>query len=328
MDNAILIQLSCFVIAFFIVLIFFYLVFGVKSNLTRRTRLDEFLSGEVYQEDLKQLAIEKQSKKIMANMKALEEKRKYENAFIGKLQPLIMRAGFKISLKKFITISIVIGFIVFQIALQLGFPGIVNFLIFIIFSGVLPIFFLKTVISRRQDNFIKEFPNALDMLVRGVKSGMAPQQCFIQISKEIPGPCGEEFVNIVNEVHAGIPLSTAIYRSYDRIKVNELKFFACVISIQQQTGGNLAEIVQNIINVMRGRVQLQNKAKALASEAKAQTIVLGSMPFFIVGLITYVNYTYISLLWTTAIGKIILGVSLTMMFIGIMVMRKIGKIEM
>ena len=328
MDNAFLIQIICFIVAFIVVMVFLYLAFGMKSNLTRRTRLDEFLSGEVYQEDLRQLSIEKQSKKIMENMKALEEKRKYENAFIGKLQPLIMRAGLNISLKKFVLLAIVIGFIFFEIALQFHLPAIIDFLIFIIASGVIPIFVLKTIIARRQDYFIKEFPNALDMLVRGVKSGMAPQQCFIQISKEIPGPCGEEFVNIVNEVQAGITLSNAIYRSYDRIKINELKFFACVISIQQQTGGNLAEIVQNIINVMRGRVQLQNKAKALASEAKAQTIVLGSMPFFIVGLITYVNYSYISLLWTTSIGKIILGISLTMMFIGIMVMRKIGKIEM
>jgi tight adherence protein B len=328
MDNAFLIQIICFIVAFIVVMVFLYLAFGIKSNFVRRTRLDEFLSGEVYQEDLRQLSIEKQSNKIMENMKALEEKRKYEKSFIGKLQPLIMRAGLKISLKKFIIFFIGLGFVFFEISSQFHLPVIINFLVFIMTSSVLPIFILKTIIIKRQNNFIKEFPNALDMLVRGVKSGMSPSQCFIQISKEIPGPCGEEFVNIVNEVQAGITLSNAIYRSYDRIKISELKFFACVISIQQQTGGNLAEIVQNIVNVMRGRVQLQNKAKALASEAKAQTIVLGSMPFFIVGLIAYVNYSYISLLWTTPIGKIILGVSLTMMLIGIMIMKKISKIDM
>lgn len=328
MNNPAIVEIVICSIALCLLIFLLWFTINFRSRMRRRKRVDTFLSGAEYKDDLFQMNLQNRSEQIMENMRERDMRKKYEKAFMGKLQPMLNRSGIKIMLPKFVFICIGIGMTLFVIASFIGLPPLVRMGLFFMGTIGLPIWYLKRRIKKRQETFIKEFPNALELLIRGVSSGMSEQNCFRQIAREIPGPCGEEFGGIMNDVQNSVPLAQAIYNSYDRIQVPEVKFFACVISIQQQSGGSLSEIVNNIVDVMRGRVFLKGKADALASEAKAQSLVLGALPFVIVGLISWMDYAYVSILWTTSSGKTVLTCSILMMAVGVFVMQKIGQIDM
>lgn len=329
MSAEVIVEIVTIFTAFIILILVPFFIADFKSKIAKKNRISIFAPVNSHDDSLSvQLAFEKRSKKIMANLKALEDKRKYERSLLGKIQPKLIESGLKISIPVFVLSCLLFGFISSFIVMALKFGTLAYFVTFLLCTFAFPYILLVNLIAKRKKQFTEQFPNALEMLVRGVKSGMPPQQCFTQIAKEIPGPCGQEFGVMMSEVQAGVPFSQAVYRAYDRMKTPELKFFACVISIQQETGGNLAEIIQNIVSIMRGRVQLQEKAKALSAEAKAQSYVLGALPFLIVGLLSYIDYEYIATLWKTGSGRIVVFFSLLMMSFGLYIMRRLGKIDM
>jgi len=186
----------------------------------------------------------------------------------------------------------------------------------------LPRFFLGFTTKRRQKKFTDEFANAIDVIVRGVKSGLPLNECLGIIAKESPEPIRSEFKDIVEQQRVGVPLGDCFERMIARMPLAEVKFFAIVIAIQQKAGGNLSEALGNLSGVLRDRKQMAAKVKALSSEAKASAMVLGALPVIVAGLVYVTTPDYISLMWTKKYGQFMIACAGVWMLIGILVMKK------
>ena len=166
---------------------------------------------------------------------------------------------------------------------------------------------LARLTKRRQNKFIDEFANAIDIIVRGVKSGLPLPECLGIIARESPQPIAGEFTELVEQQRVGVPLTESFERMMARMPLPEVRFFAIVIAIQQQAGGNLSEALGNLSGVLRDRKRLQAKVRALSAEAKASAAVLGALPFIVMILVYITTPAYITLLWTTRFGQFLLA---------------------
>jgi len=185
-----------------------------------------------------------------------------------------------------------------------------------------PSWTLTLMRKRRVAKFIAGFPDAMDVIVRGIKSGLPLGDCLRIIANEAQEPVKSEFRQIVETQTIGVPMGEACGMLYQRIPVSEANFFGIVIQIQQKAGGNLSEAVGNLSRVLRERKKMKSKISAMSMEAKASAAIIASLPF-IVGIMVYFSSPrYIELLWLTQMGKIVMGASGLWMLIGIMVMRK------
>jgi tight adherence protein B len=186
----------------------------------------------------------------------------------------------------------------------------------------LPRWLLNFLAKRRQKKFLDEFANAIDVVVRGVKSGLPLNECLNIIARESPEPVCGEFQELVEQQRVGVPLSEGFERMMARMPLPEVKFFAIVVAIQQQAGGNLSEALGNLSGVLRDRRKLQAKVQAMSAEAKASAGVLGSLPFIVMTMVYLTTPNYISLLWTTKVGPFLLTCAGVWMTIGVLVMKK------
>jgi tight adherence protein B len=186
----------------------------------------------------------------------------------------------------------------------------------------LPRWVLARLTKRRQAKFTDEFANAIDVIVRGVKSGLPLNDCLAIIARESPEPVCSEFRDLIEQQRVGVPLGECFDRMILRLPLPEVKFFAIVVAIQQQSGGNLSEALGNLSGVLRDRKLLQAKVKALSAEAKASAAVLGALPFIVMTLVYITTPAYISILWTTKTGQFFLVVAAAWMTIGMLVMKK------
>ncbi|MDX2236732.1 MAG: type II secretion system F family protein [Hyphomonadaceae bacterium] len=185
----------------------------------------------------------------------------------------------------------------------------------------LPRWILKFLIDARQKKFTNQLADAIDVIVRGVKSGLPLNQCMRIIAQESPEPLRTEFQNIVDGQAMGVPLDQNLNRFYERMPLPEVNFFAIVLIIQQRTGGNLSESLGNLSGVLRARKMMKEKVKALSSEAKASAMIIGSLPFIVMLMVYFTRPEYISLLFTRQEGNLILLGAGVMMGSGILVMR-------
>lgn len=174
----------------------------------------------------------------------------------------------------------------------------------------------------RLARFTAELPDALDVIVRGVKSGLPLSDCLKSIAAEAPEPVRTEFKAIVDDHTMGMPLADAATRLPDRVPVPEATFFAIVIAIQSRSGGSLSEALGNLSKVVRERKKMKNKIKAMSSEAKASAGIIGALPVVVMGILAVISTDYIALLFTELAGNVILAISGLWMLMGILVMRK------
>ncbi len=186
----------------------------------------------------------------------------------------------------------------------------------------LPSLVLAQLRKQRIAKFVAEFPNAIDIIVRGVKAGLPLGDCLRIIANEAAEPVKSEFRMIVETQAMGLSLGEAVDRIAQRVPVTETNFFAIVINIQAKAGGNLSEALGNLSRVLRERKKMKGKIGAMSMEAKASAAIIGIVPFVVVGLLYLSSPTYISLLWTTMHGKIIAGVAMAWMGVGIAIMKK------
>lgn len=182
--------------------------------------------------------------------------------------------------------------------------------------------FLRFRRARRKKAMEKDFPSAIDIIVRGVKSGLPLNDCLRIVSREIPDPLGSEFARMVEQQGHGLPIAEAVDRLADRVPLTEANFFAIVIGLQTKTGGRLAESLDNLVSVLRARVQLRAKIRSMSSEAKASGAIIAALPVVVTILVYITSPAYISLLFTEAIGNVVLIGSAIWMLIGVFVMRK------
>jgi tight adherence protein B len=187
---------------------------------------------------------------------------------------------------------------------------------------ILPRSYVNMARARVMRRFVKEFPNAVDVIVRGIRSGLPLGECMEVISRQASEPVRSEFLNLVDDQKLGITVTDAVQRMADRMPVTEAAFFATVITMQSQTGGNLSEVLDNLSTVMREQAKMKAKIKAMSSEAKTSGGIIGSMPIIVGGLIYLTNPAYIELLFTTTTGNMVLIGSAIWMIIGVVVMRQ------
>lgn len=265
---------------------------------------------------------QKNRKEVSEKLKELEEGTKKKEKVSLRLR--LQRAGLDITPNMFWLLSMASGAAV-GLLVYMSFPGVhILASVLAAFVGAfgLPRMILNKLIKRRQNKFLAEFANSIDVIVRGVKSGLPLGECLSIIAREAPEPVAGEFKGLVDQQRVGVPFEEASARMIRRMPMPEVKFFAIVVTIQSQAGGNLSEALGNLSGVLRARKLMQGKIAALSSEAKASAGVLASLPF-IVSLLVYLSTPdYISLLWTTKMGQFLLFVSAIWMALGIFVMRK------
>lgn len=185
-----------------------------------------------------------------------------------------------------------------------------------------PMFLLRHLRRRRIARFTRELPNAVDVVVRGIRTGIPVGDCFRMVSREAEEPVRSEFRIIIETQALGLSLGEAVSRLYERVPVPEVNFFAIVINIQQQSGGNLSEALNNLSRVLRERRKMAGKVQAMSMEAKSSAGIIASLPFAVAGITSITSPDYISLLWTTDIGRLALLGSAVWMAFGILTIRK------
>ncbi len=265
----------------------------------------------------------KRKRAVEVTLKDLEEKQKARTAAKPSLVMRMRQAGLDWSKKTYLAISIVAGILSFALFSMTFKIGLVPAVGFGIAGGLLlPHAYVGSRRGRRFKKFTEEFPNSVDIIVRGVKSGLPLVDCLRIISVEAQDPVRSEFRQIVEDQTLGVPLDDAVQRLAERVPLTEANFFAIVIAIQSKTGGSLSEALGNLSKVLRERKKMKAKIKAVSSEATASAGIIGSLPFAVAGLVYLTSPDYISLLFTTTTGHLVLAVCGFWMTIGMLVMRK------
>ncbi|MBX2834811.1 MAG: type II secretion system F family protein [Micavibrio sp.] len=234
---------------------------------------------------------------------------------------MIEQAGLSLSTKKFWVYSFISMLLFLGFAKLIGQPVFIIILFGIIGLLGVPKLILKRFAAKRQKTFLEEFPDALEATVRLLKAGMPVAGAIAMIAKEFEGPVGEEMMRIYDKQKIGIPLHDAALEGTKRMPIPEMKMFATGLSIQAQTGSSLSEVLSNLSRVIRARFKLKRKIKALASEAVASAAIIGSLPNLVALGMYFANREYIMILFETSTGNILLGVAISMMLVGIFVMR-------
>jgi len=214
------------------------------------------------------------------------------------------------------------GVVLAFVGLVLGAP--LYAICLIAFVGIfgLPRWVLNSLRRRRQNKFLHDFADAIDVLVRGLKSGLPVSEAMKIISTEQGPPVGPEFSEVVEGQRVGIPLDQGIERMVERVPLPEVNFLAIVMTIQSKTGGNLSEALGNLSRVLRDRKKMKQKIQAVSQEAKSSAAIIGSLPFCIVALMSFFNPKYLTPLFYTHTGNVLLGCCGVWMFIGVLIMRK------
>jgi len=239
----------------------------------------------------------------------------------------IEQSGMEMSIQQFYIASVIAAFVLGAIGLVSGQKLWISGLMFFIGGVGLPRWFVGMAKARRQKKFTSEFSNSIDVIVRGVKSGLPVNECLKIIAREAPVPVNEEFHLLNESIRVGLSLEQALEKMYDRMPTQDVNFFGIVLLIQQKTGGNLAEALGNLSSVLRSRKMMEGKVKALSSEAKASAMIIGVLPFLVAGAVHLSAPDYLVPLFTTRQGNFILLAAGFWMSCGIFIMRKMIAIK-
>jgi tight adherence protein B len=258
-------------------------------------------------------------KQISDSLKDLEKKSQRKGA---NLATRIAQAGLPIDQRQFLMISAgvavaIAGFVWFKSG-SLPLAGLFG----VMAALGLPNLVLSRLRARRIAKFVDIFPNALDIIVRGVKAGLPVGDTLRIVANESPEPVRSEFRKLVEAQALGLPLPEAAEKLAERVPISETNFFSIVIGIQSKSGGNLSEAVGNLSRTLRERKKMKGKIKAMAMEAKASAVIIGAVPFVVTGLLYLSSPKYISLLWVTQHGRIVAAIACFWMSIGVVMMRK------
>lgn len=268
-----------------------------------------------------------QRRAVHAKLKELEAAGKASKRY--ELRQKIMQAGLDIPVARFYMINVFVGigaavlFIIFQlgewyIAPLVGIPA----------GFFLPTMVLGVLSSRRQDKFTAQFADAVDVIIRGIQSGLPVGECMRVIARESPDPTGMEFRLFTEAQKLGLTLEEALVRAIERMPTAELKFFAIVLNINAQTGGNLAETLGNLSNVLRGRKTMADTIRTKSSEAKSTAMIIGALPFCIGGMLMVMSPEYVMLLFTEKMGHYFLYAGAALMGMGSLVMKGMCNLKM
>jgi tight adherence protein B len=210
------------------------------------------------------------------------------------LEKRIRRTGKSWTLTQYMFATMIVFVVATGAMLIVRAPFLMAGLVGLLLSLALPYLVVGLTIKRRVAAFNSRFPDAIDLLVRGLKSGLPVTETFQVVSQELPGPVGEEFKGVIERIRIGNTMEAALQESAEMLGTPEFQFFCITIQIQRETGGNLAETLANLSDVLRKRAQMKLKIRAMSSEAKASAYIVGALPFFVFGVVWTVNPGYLA----------------------------------
>jgi tight adherence protein B len=243
------------------------------------------------------------------------------------LRERLHRTGKSISIGAYGVGSLGVGVIVTGVTWFLGQSMLIALPVGGLMGIWLPFLFVGFLAKRRANNFGKSFPEAISLMVRGLKSGLPITETFSIVANEVPDPVGMEFRQVSDQIRLGNSPEQALWDAAKRVGTPELKFLVVTLSIQRETGGNLAETLENLDNILRRRRQMKLKVKAMSSEARASALIIGALPFIMLAILSVVNLDYISLLFTTERGHHWLMFASFSMTMGAAIMTKMVRFE-
>ncbi len=267
---------------------------------------------------------QRRRKQIAESLSELDEKNRSRDEKVNKasLKLQIKQAGLQLDVNRFYIYSAVAGAAAFAGALIAGIPIVYSLGILFAIGLGLPRWIVSYLRKKRVKQFLAEFPNSIDIIVRAIKSGLPLNDGLRLIATEAKEPVRTEFQRIIESQQLGMSVPEACLRMHETMPCAEANFFAIVIQIQSQAGGNLSEALGNLSGVLRARAQMKAKIAAMSMEAKASAAIIGALPPIVTFLVWLTSPDYITLLWTTDTGFMILGVSAVWMSIGVFVMRQ------
>ncbi len=193
--------------------------------------------------------------------------------------------------------------------------------------GCLPLWYILTKKRKRMEKFQGQLPEALDLIARALKAGQALSGALKMVADEMDDPIGHEFDKALNEINFGVGVPEALKNLANRVDCLDLKFFVIAVIIQRETGGNLAEILENIARIIRERFKLHGRIRILAAEGKLSAIILTGLPFVTASVLFFANRPYIQILTMDPLGRILAGVAISLMILGIFSMKKMIAIK-
>jgi tight adherence protein B len=234
----------------------------------------------------------------------------------------IGQAGLSITTQQYWIGSLLLGLFVSGFAYIESKSALLTLLVFVTGAVGVPQLTLARLRIRRINKFISNFPTAIDIIVRGIKSGLPLGDTIRIAAAESPEPVKSEFRRVVESLSLGMTLPEAVERMSQRVPIAETNFFSIVVAVQGKSGGNLSEAMANLSRVLRERKKMKGKISAMSMEAKASAAIIGAVPFLVVGALYVSSPNYVSLLWTTSHGRMISEIAICWMAIGVAMMKK------
>ena len=244
------------------------------------------------------------------------------------LRQRLEQAGLTIGIGQYALISIGAGLSATLLrALAFQMPLTLSVLFGIVAGFGLPHVVVKFLIARRIRKFLADFPEAIDLIIRGLKSGLPVPESIRIVGQEFDGPVGREFTLISDQVKFGATIEDAMWQAVARVDLPDFKFFVVSLSVQRETGGNLAETLENLTDILRRRRQMKLKIKAMSSEARASAMILGSLPFLMFAILVAINPGYTLTLFSDPRGLMMVGFAFACLAVGVGVMWKMVRFE-
>ncbi|MEQ8433566.1 MAG: type II secretion system F family protein [Oceanicaulis sp.] len=267
-------------------------------------------------------------KQIQDSLKEIEDRQKAERKKSLTLRARIEQAGLTWSPAKFWIISAVLGLVTALLVLFTGLNPLIVLAAGVVAGLGLPRWLLGMMKARRLKKFTENFADALDVIVRGIKSGLPLNECLKIIAREGETPVRQEFQMLVEGIAVGVDIDEGMRRMLRRVPLSELSFFAIVLAIQGKTGGNLAEALNNLSVVLRARKMMREKVGALSAEAKASAMIIGSLPPGVGTMVSIISPDYMQPMFTTSLGQMMLIGGGLWMLMGILTMRGMINFKM
>jgi tight adherence protein B len=243
------------------------------------------------------------------------------------LRERLAATGKRISVAEYLLASLVTGGGCFVAARTIGLGVLVSAMAGAAGGAYLPWFQIGRMIASRQKKFLDLFADAIELMVRGLKSGIPIGESIKVVGQEIADPVGVEFRAVTDGLQLGQTYDEALSLASKRINLPEFRFFVVSLNIQQETGGNLAETLENLAVILRKRKQMKMKVKALSSEARASAYIVGSLPFLMFVGLTAMNPDYMTILFDDPRGNLVLGMAVLSLLTGVGAMIKMGKLD-
>lgn len=239
----------------------------------------------------------------------------------------LQKTGRDISMASYVFASLATAGTFGLMAFMFGAPPLIAIMVGVGTGVFVPYRFIGFLIERRTRRFLGQFPEAIDQIVRGVRSGLPVGEAIAGVGRDLEPPISTEFQNIVDNVKLGRTLDEALWETSRRLDIPEFNFLVISMVVQRETGGNLAETLENLADILRRRQQMKDKARAMSSEARASALIVGSLPLILAGVLYLVNPEYLMKLFTDPRGIALLGAGMTSEVIGFMVMIRMAKFE-